>query len=232
MTTPSMTERGSRVREGRPPYPGALPLENGDRLDRAEFERRYRAMPGVKKAELIEGVVYMPSPVQFDHHARPHARMVGWLLQYEDATPGTQVCDNATLRLDPENEVQPDALLRIVSGGASRATDDGYLAGAPELVVEIASSSASYDLHDKREAYRRNGVAEYLVWLTREERFLWWHLEEGTYRQIEAVEGGVLRSVVFPGLWLDAAAMLSGDYAKARETLEAGLRSAEHGAFP
>ena len=42
-----------------------LPLENGDRLTRAEFERRYAAMPRLKKAELIEGIVYVPSPVRY-----------------------------------------------------------------------------------------------------------------------------------------------------------------------
>ena len=43
--------------------PRILPLEHGDHLTREEFERRYEAMPHVRKAELIEGVVYMPSPV-------------------------------------------------------------------------------------------------------------------------------------------------------------------------
>lgn len=37
----------------------SIPLENGDRLSRFEFEHRYQAMPELKKAELVEGVVYI-----------------------------------------------------------------------------------------------------------------------------------------------------------------------------
>jgi Uma2 family endonuclease len=147
------------------------PLHNGDHLTRAEFERRYAAQPNLKKAELIEGVVHMPSPVHYDKHSRPHSRMVGWLFNYVSAIPGTDLGDNATVRLDSENVVQPDAFLRIreAFGGQSRLSDDDFLAGAPELVVEIAASSASYDLHEKLRVYRRTGVQEYVVLLTHEQ---------------------------------------------------------------
>jgi Uma2 family endonuclease len=126
-----------------------LPLENGDRLNRAEFERRYTAMPEVKKAELIEGMVYMASPLRFRSHGKPHAHIMGWLATYEAATPGVELGDNATVRLDADNEPQPDALLRIDVGGRSQISDDDYVEGAPELIVEVAASSASYDLHEK-----------------------------------------------------------------------------------
>src|SRR5271157_3592109 len=89
------------------------PLENGDRLTRAEFERRFDAMPHLKKAELLEGVVYMPSPVRLRHHGRPHAHVLGWLTVYEAATPGVVAADNTSARLDLDNEPQPDALLMI-----------------------------------------------------------------------------------------------------------------------
>ena len=141
-------------------------LASGDRLTRAEFERRYAALPENLKCELIEGVVYMASPLRYESHAKPHGRIMLWLGVYATATPGVECADNATVRLDLDNEVQPDALLRRLPacGGQTRVGDDDYLDGAPELIAEIAASSASYDLHDKLRAYRRNGVREYLVW--------------------------------------------------------------------
>ncbi|BAY19296.1 hypothetical protein NIES21_51560 [Anabaenopsis circularis NIES-21] len=140
------------------------PLENGDKLTRAEFERRYHAMPNLKKAELIERVVYVASPVRAKTHGKPHSRIMTWLGTYEAATLGVETLDNTTVRLDADNEPQPDALLRIEQGGQSSITEDDYVEGAPELIVEIAASSASYDLHEKLKVYRRNQVQEYLVW--------------------------------------------------------------------
>lgn len=136
-------------------------LENGDRLTRAEFERRYEAMPNVK-AELIEGVVYMSSPVRITHHAKPHSRIMGWLFNYCVATNVVDFGDNATVRLDFDNEPQPDAVLYVKEefGGNSYISADDYLEGSPELVVEIASSTASYDTTEKKTIYRRNGVKE------------------------------------------------------------------------
>ena len=132
------------------------PLENGDRLTRCEFERRYAARPDLRKAELIEGVVYMPSPVSL-LHAEPHSAIQTLLLVYGAFTPGVHGADNATVRLDLDNEPQPDVLLRIEpeAGGQSRVSEDGYLEGAPELIVEVAAGSASIDVHDKLRAYRR-----------------------------------------------------------------------------
>ncbi|MEQ8957793.1 MAG: Uma2 family endonuclease, partial [Coleofasciculus sp. C2-GNP5-27] len=117
------------------------PLESGDRLTRIEFERRYQQMPENKKAELIEGVVYVASPVRANRHGKPHAQIIGWLLVYESETPGAYLADNTTVRLDADNEPQPDALLRIEPevGGNSRITEDDYIEGAPELVVEVAA---------------------------------------------------------------------------------------------
>jgi Uma2 family endonuclease len=191
-------------------------LENGDRLTRAEFERRYEAMPGVKKAELIEGVVYMPSPVRHRGHSEPHSQIVGWLLLYSEKTPGVEPGDNGTIRLDLDNEPQPDAYLMIAPdrGGQCRISEDDYLEGAPELIAEVASSSASYDLGDKLKAYRRNGVRDYLVWRVLERRIDWFELRDEQFVAMES-EDGILRSRVFPGLWLDAAALLDGDLPKA-----------------
>lgn len=204
-----------------------LPLEPGDRLTRAEFERRYHAMPSVKKAELIEGVVYMPSPVRLKHHGRPHALIVTWIGTYFAATPGLDMGDNTTVRLDPDNEPQPDVFLRIdeAHGGKSRVTPDDYLEGAPELVVEIASSTASYDLHEKLNVYRRNRVQEYLVWRVYDGQLDWFSLQDEQYVPLLPDKQAVIESRVFPGLRLNLAALLSGDLAKVLVELQEGINA-------
>ena len=207
------------------------PLENGDKLTRAEFERRYDAMPNLKKAELIEGVVYLASPLRFRSHGKPHAGIMTWLGTYEAATPGVEVGDNPTVRLDADNEPQPDALLRIENGGQSRISEDDYVEGAPELIVEIAASTASYDLHEKLKVYRRNQVQEYLVWRVYDNAFDWFKLDEGKYIQLESDAEGIIRSQFFPGLWLDKSALLSGDLAQVLKVLQQGLSTVEHQNF-
>jgi Uma2 family endonuclease len=213
--------------------PAVPPLENGDQLTRAEFERRYEAMPWLKKAELIEGVVYTGSPVHNEVHAEPHGIMVTLLGVYRIATPGVRMADNGTLRLDPDNEPQPDIMLRIDAdkGGASYISADDYVEGAPELVVEISASSASYDLREKRRVYRRNGVREYIVWQIYDGRLDWWALREGEYQPLQPSEAGVIKSEVFPGLWLDVPALLANDPAKMLATLQQGIASEEHAAL-
>ncbi|MEH1935261.1 MAG: Uma2 family endonuclease [Nostoc sp.] len=209
------------------------PLENGDRLTRFEFERRYSAMPKLKKAELIEGTVYMASPLRFEPHAEPHGDLMGWLWTYKIATPGVRLGDNPTVRLDLDNEPQPDAVLLIDAqvGGRSHLSEDGYVEGAPELVAEIAASSATVDLGDKKRAYRRNGIQEYLVWQVFEQRIDWFHLEPGEYINLHPDAAGVIQSQVFPGLWLDQSALLSGDMQQVLSVLQAGVNSIEHQAF-
>ena len=200
-------------------------LENGDRLTRAEFERRYEARPDLKKAELIEGVVHVPSPTRSGVHARPQATLIGWLFTYAAATPGVHVNDNPTVRLDLDNEPQPDAALLVApeAGGQARVDEDDYVAGAPELVAEVAASSASYDLHDKLHVYRRNGVREYLVWRTLDGRFDWFELAGGVYRRRQPDASGLVRSRVFPGLWLAVEALLRGDLSAVVEAQQRGL---------
>ena len=216
-----------------PPAVARIPaLENGDRLTRCEFERRYVARPDLKKAQLIEGIVYMPSPVSVAH-AGPHAMIQTVLLVYAASTPGVQGYDNATVRLEHDNEPQPDVLLRIDpdAGGRCRVSGDDYLEGAPELVVEVAASSTSIDLHDKLRAYRRNGVQEYVVWRTQEVRIDWFELAEGEYRSLPADDAGVVCSRVFPGLRLAAHALLKGDLAGALAEVQKGTGTTEHQAF-
>ena len=222
-------------------------LRNGDRLTSDEFLRRYEAMPGVK-AELVGGRVYlafepvleengettyMASPVRHRQHGKPHFNTVTWLGNYVAATPGTDGGDNSTLRLDLGEMPQPDAFLRVLPehGGQARDTADGYVAGGPELVAEVAASSVNYDLHEKLDAYGRHGVREYVVWRVEDEAIDWFALRDGRYEPLAVGEDGVIRSEVFPGLWLDAAAMLRGDLATVLAALQRGTATAEHAAF-
>jgi Uma2 family endonuclease len=168
------------------------PLCNGDRLSRDEFERRYDSTPGLKRAELIEGRVYVAPPVSFAGHGSPHADMLGWLVQYRAATPGVRAGDNGSIRMDLDNMPQPDAFLIMLPqhGGQAKIDKDDYVEGAPELIVEVAASSASYDLHDKLEVYRRNGVREYLVWRTFENEIDYFILRGTQYVRHTADEKG------------------------------------------
>ncbi len=220
----------SEIAQRRPAYDPPPPLENGDRLTRTEFERRYRAMPRLKKAELIEGVVYMPSPVRLKSHGLPHYDLIAWLGTYRARTPGLLGGDNSTVRLDLDNEPQPDVLLLIdpALGGQATISDDDYVEGAPELVAEVAASSASYDLGVKKNAFRRNGVREYVIWRVLDREIDWFVLREGRYEELPRDAAGLYRSEVFPGLWLDPAAMVRGDLAAVLDTLQQGLATAEH----
>ncbi|MEH2086057.1 Uma2 family endonuclease [Nostoc sp.] len=210
------------------------PLENGDKLTRYEFERRYNATPNLKKAELTEGIVYiMPAALRFRSHGQPHGWILTWLGTYEAATSGVALGVEPTVRLDLDNEPQPDAVLLILpeAGGQTRLSEDDYIEGAPELVVEIAASSAAIDLHGKKQAYRRNGVKEYIVWQVLDQKLTWFSLEQGEYLELVPDNEGVLRSRVFPGLWLAATELLAGNMQGVLKVLQAGLQSAEHGDF-
>lgn len=209
------------------------PLENGDHLTAAEFERRYDAMPDLRKAELIEGVVYVASPVRHRDHGRPHALLSGWLLYYEAGTFGVQVGAESSLRLDDENEPQPDGLLFIEPeyGGQVQIDDAGYVVGGPELVGEVSASSASLDLHAKLAVYHRHKVKEYIVWRVLDNRVDWFVRRRGQFTRLRRGRDGLSKSQVFPGLWLDADALVQRDSAAVLKALDRGLASPEHAAF-
>ena len=213
--------------------PAVPPLRNGQRLTRAEFERRYEAMPEVKKAELIEGEVFMPSPVRLDVHGQPHTELSYWLMVYRSKTRGLRSGDNSTVRLDLDNEPQPDLLLMIptAAGGQAAVDADGYVNGGPELVAEVSASTASIDLDRKLQAYRRNGVREYVVWRTEDAAIDCFVLQAGEFRPLEPDGDGLLKSTVFPGLWLDSAALLAGDLQRVAAAVEQGVagEAAGHG---
>jgi Uma2 family endonuclease len=206
-------------------------LEAGDRLNQPSFHRLYEAMPPQFKAELIEGVVIVPSPLRFEH-GDIHSLMITWIGVFRAATPGVRTLDSATILLPPDNEPQPDATLIIESdrGGQTRVKD-GYLVGAPELIIEVASSSASYDLHSKYQMYEKMGVREYVVAVVQEERVRWFVSASGDFVDLSPDKDGILCSPGFPGLWLDAQALWEGDAARLLDTLNRGLASPEHAAF-
>ena len=199
------TSKQANSAKGRPP------LESGMRLTSVEFERRYALYPDMR-AELVEGVVYVASPMRHRPHGRPQRIVSSWLGTYESEHAGVDGGDGSTIRLDPENDYQPDAFLRYL-GGSLRDTEDEYLEGAPELAFEIAASSASIDTGPKLRAYRRNGVQEYVIWQVYEARVDWYSLEDGEYVPLQPDDRGVIHSRVFPGLKLDVHALLNLDLA-------------------
>ena len=209
------------------------PLETGDRLTRDEFERRFDTMPNLKKAELIEGVVYVASPVRQRQHGGPHSSLVGWLFVYRAATPGVELGDNSSVFLDSTNVPQPDCNLFIQPEHSGQVAIDqrGYIVGAPELVAEVAASTVDYDLHGKLKAYERNGVREYILWRVTDGEIDWFVLGNGKFEKLSAGEDGILRSRVFPGLWLDTAALLRNDFGPLLNVLDRGLKSPEHVEF-
>ncbi len=205
-------------------------LENGAQLTRAEFHRLYEQAPPGFQAELVGGVVYLPSPLRHSHGIH-HAFMSGLLFEYFAATPGTESGDNASLLLGDDSEPQPDLYLRILPefGGQSTTTADDYVAGPPELLVEIAVSSWSLELHAKRVDYQRYGVREYVVVLPATREIVWLDLAAG--RQHTLPGDRVIRSQAFPGLWIDVDAVLTQDGARGLTTLRQGLAHEEHVAF-
>lgn len=214
-----------------PSEPALLPLENGDHLDQKTFHARYEAMPKAFRAELIGGIVYVPSPLKRPH-ARSHGTVMHWLKEYEYATPGVEAYDNATAILGDDNEPQADGSLVIVAPGHGQTREeDEYIVGAPELTAEIAASSASIDLHAKRREYEREGVKEYIVVRLQPFHVYWFVARQGRFEELTAGPDGILRSEVFPGLWLDPTALEQLDGPRLRAVLQQGLATPEHAAF-
>ena len=207
-------------------------LEAGDHLPQATFHAYYKAMPAAFRAELIGGVVVVPSPLSWGHGVY-HARVMTWLDTYTIATPGTQTGDNVTTILGDTSEPQPDAALIITPacGGQTSLSEDGYVTGPPELIVEVASSSAAMDLHAKRRDYEQAGVQEYVVVVLRQRAVRWFVLQAGAYHEMAPDAAGIFRSRVFPGLWLQAEALLQLNGVQVLDVLRQGLATPEHAAF-
>ncbi len=203
-------------------------LIHGEQMDQSTFHERYEAMPPGTRAELIGGTVYiMPSPVSLEH-SKPHSAVMWWLSHYEVETPGIEVMDNATLLMNFKSEPQPDASIRVLPSHGGRTSirqikKKSYVKGAPELVVEVSSSTATFDLNQKKTDYERAGVDEYVVVLTEKNAVVWYYQVEGRYEDLQPGGDSIYRSIRFPGLWLDAAALLRADKRRLREVVEHGL---------
>ena len=207
------------------------PLMPGDRLDAETFLVRYDAMPDGVRAELIEGIVYMPPPVG-DAHSRPHGKTNYWLAHYEGFTPGVVSSSDGTTVLGRRSVPQPDAFLRVLDGGQTRVNRRGLVVGCPELVVEVANSTESIDLHAKRRGYDRHGAREYVVVLVREPRVAWFGRNvKGRLAEVGPNADGLYRSVAFPGLWLDPAALLAGNVRRLAAVVEQGVATPAHADF-
>jgi Uma2 family endonuclease len=210
--------------------PTVPPLRHGQRLKQPEFHRRYQACDEDQKFELVGGTVYMASPLSWSHGT--YHQKLGFVLgHYAAGTPGVEVGDNATVILGEESEPQPDLTVRIRTecGGRSRVNDQNYVEGPPEFVAEIAYSSQSLDLNQKRRDYEACGVQEYLVLDVEGQELHWFHFPSG--RDLKPGRGPVLRSVVLPGLWIDKTALLAQDGPRLIEVVQQGLSSRAHGAF-
>jgi Uma2 family endonuclease len=212
-------------------HPLLPPLREGDCLTSDEFMRLYEAAPDLKHVELIDGIVYMPSPVS-NPHSNLHSMFVHWLATFQDASPGCKTGLQGTWLMDERSVPEPDATLRILPefGGQSRI-EGVYLAGAPELAVEVAVSSRARDLGVKLRLYERKGVREYLVAVAGEERCLWHVWTDGAYQLLAPDSDRILRSRCFPGLWLDPAALWRDDQKHLIAVLQQGLATPEHAAF-
>ena len=208
------------------------PLQSGDRLSRAEFHRRYGMYPEIKKAELIEGVVIVGSPV-YRRHSVPHSKFGTLLGIYCAHTRGLEIADNQSVVLDQDNEVQPDICVWIDTphGRRLQETERGLMIGAPEFVVEVAASSVAYDLHSKLNVYRRSGVLEYLVLLAYEREMRFFRLEDGEYAAVEPDAGGVLRSSVLPGFRFRSDWFWEDRLAELIQLVEEGIASPERREF-
>ncbi len=206
-----------------------IPLEAGDHLGASEFLRRYEASGDQVKAELINGIVYIMFPAHFEAHGKPDSIISMWLSHYAAFTPSVEHATGPTVKLSRIDVPQPDSLLFLKpeAGGECRITADDYISGAPEFVVEVAATSASYDLREKLEAYLRAGVREYVVWRTYDEAVDWFVLREDAYARFEPDAEGIVRSPNLPGLWLNTKALLAQDRQAILRTLEEGLAARE-----
>jgi len=206
-------------------------LVEGQRLDQPTFHALYEAMPPGTRAELINGVVLMPSPVG-PPHGRAHLPTLVWLSYYQENTPGVEALDNTSTALGFKSEPQPDVMLRILSeyGGRTEA-DRRFVRGVPELLVEVSHTSRYTDLGPKFEDYERVGVLEYVVRALEPDEVLWFVLREGCFSELPPGPDGIYRSEVFPGLWLDPQALIKGDTRRQRAVLDLGCSTPEHAEF-
>jgi Uma2 family endonuclease len=229
MNPPAPLARGAMGGDGT--ISGPPLLVEGQRLDQRTFHALYEAMPPGTRAELINGVVYMPSPVGMPH-GRAHLATSGWLNNYLEHTPGVDGLDNTSTALGLKSESQPDLMLRILPECGGRTRDEGgIVAGVPELLAEISHTTRYIDLGPKLEDYERVGVQEYVVRTMEPDAVYWFVLRDGRFMQLQPGPDEIYRSEVFPGLWLDPEALIRGDRRRLREVVELGCATPEHAEF-
>jgi Uma2 family endonuclease len=227
MTSLRTTDRPESRPESDPPPR----LDSGDRMDSETFMAIYEQMPEDFRAQLIEGVVLVASPMTAEHGG-PLNKANGWLFTYQARTPGVFAYDATTIRLGPKNSPEPDASLLVHPDCGGQARFEGtYIVGAPELVVEVSYSSWAVDLNEKRNVYQAAGVREYVVIILRDSEVRWHVLRDGRFERATPDNDGLYRSTVFPGLWLDPAALLVGDATRLIAAVDRGTATPEHAAF-
>ena len=207
------------------------PLREGEHLTPDEFLHRWDAMPDLKRAELVDGIVHMPSPLSYIH-GDFEPRLSGWLTFYRLFTPQCVLLGNVTTRMSHDSVPQPDLSLRIPAelGGQSRIEGE-YPAGAPEFIVEVSHSTFARDSGVKQRLYERSGVREYLIVRPTKRQILWHELVNGKFQQIAPDPDGLYRSRIFPGLWLDPDALWNNDLKALYAVIERGAATEEHQAF-
>ncbi len=220
--------------EGRPTVAEEIPsLHDGQELDQPAFHEIYSRYPEDFRAELIDGVVYLMNMPLHSDHADPDGILIGFLFTYSIETAGTSIKPNVTTLLGPRSEVQPDCCLLIdpASGGRTAKDAKGAVINAPELIVEVASSTLRVDLNAKKKVYEEAGALEYVVFDVPHRKFHWFVLREGRFEPLPIDADGLYRSRAFPGLWLDEAAFVRGDGRSLVAALRRGLESPEHAEF-
>ena len=192
-------------------------------MSRDEFMRRWEQIPELKQAELIEGVVYLASPVSLAHGSYD-ALFVQWLGRYSFAVQkGLKITTNTTVPIG-YSTFQPD--IALFHPANAEDADRKYLEHVPDLVVEISHSSRSYDLGPKLAAYRSAGLRDYITVLLEDQRVEWRVLSGARYRLLQPAKDGILRSPNFPGLWLDTLALFPPNERRLFGAIDRGLEAA------
>jgi len=202
-------------------------------MKRHEFHNLYETADENFKAELIGGIVFVWQSLGRSH-GKSHVRLSSVADRYVASTAGIEVCDNSTVFLSEKDEVQPDLFIRVLpefGGQSHNAYESQYVAGAPELVAEVAHSSKAIDLHHKLRRYAKCGVLEYVVICLSPKRIYWFDLSKSTQQKIYPDEHGIFKSSCFPGLWIHGEALLSMDYKLSMKIVDEGLSSPEHALF-
>lgn len=194
-------------------------LITGMKMSREEFIETWDNEPNLKCAELIDGTVFVSSPVSLDHGIY-ESLMVAWLRAYSSKVPGWTCATNVTWYIQ-DSAPQPD--VSLFRSDVSTERRGKYPVGAPAIAVEVCVSSRDYDFGPKKALYQRAGVEEYITVETFSKTITWRTLVGGSYQNLPVDNDGIIRSRALPGLWLDVAALWREDDDALRECVRRGL---------